>query len=117
MPLSGILADDVSWESVFYVFGALGCIWFVFWAFLCFDSPVEHPRISQVERDFVVSRIPSENEGKDLPFPPLKEISTSIPVMALAVAHVGQSWGFYTLLTETPTYLSNIQHFSMKAVR
>jgi MFS family permease len=48
MPISGILAADVSWESVFYFFGVLGVIWFIFWAFLCFDSPAKHPRISSV---------------------------------------------------------------------
>ena len=48
MPISGALADDVSWQSVFYFFGILGCIWFIFWLFLCFDSPATHPRISQV---------------------------------------------------------------------
>jgi MFS family permease len=48
MTVSGILADDVSWESVFYFFGLLGVLWFIFWAFLCFDSPAKHPRISSV---------------------------------------------------------------------
>jgi MFS family permease len=49
MPLSGWLADNVNWESVFYVFGTLGCIWFIFYAFLVFDTPEEHPRISNVQ--------------------------------------------------------------------
>ena len=48
MPLSGILADEVGWESVFYVFGAIGVIWFVFWVFLCYDTPDTHPRITEV---------------------------------------------------------------------
>ena len=33
---------------------------------------------------------------------------------ALIIAHSGQNWGFYTLLTEIPTYLKNIQHFSLE---
>jgi hypothetical protein len=28
--------------------GVLGVLWFIFWAFLCFDSPAKHPRISSV---------------------------------------------------------------------
>ena len=50
MPVSGILADEVSWESVFYVFGALGCVWFALWCFLVYDNPDTHPRISEVRR-------------------------------------------------------------------
>ncbi len=52
MPVSGILADEVSWETVFYFFGALGVAWFIVWCFLCYDSPATHPRISQVFSPF-----------------------------------------------------------------
>jgi hypothetical protein len=40
----------------------------------------------------------------------------SMPVWAIVAAHTAHTWGFYTLLTETPTYLSSIQHFSLTAV-
>ena len=48
LPVSGVLADEINWESVFYVFGALGILWFIFWAYLCHNSPASHPRIDQV---------------------------------------------------------------------
>lgn len=114
LPVSGYLADDLGWESVFYVFGVLGIIWFVFWIFFCFNSPAEHPRISKEERDYIESHIPSDNEQSSLPFPPLLKIFSSLPFLSLIVVHFGQNWGFYTLLTETPTYLNEIQHFSLK---
>ena len=31
MTLSGLLSDSFGWESVFYVFGFFGAIWFVMW--------------------------------------------------------------------------------------
>ena len=43
------MADKVSWESVFYVFGASGVVWFIFWVFLAYDTPLTHPRISKVD--------------------------------------------------------------------
>ena len=50
LPVSGILANDVGWESVFYFFGALGVAWFLFWIAFCYDSPAVHPRIDKVNR-------------------------------------------------------------------
>ena len=34
MPLSGALAESFGWETVFYVFGGLGAIWFAIWSIL-----------------------------------------------------------------------------------
>lgn len=35
---------------------------------------------------------------------------------AVGAANVGHAWGFYTLLTELPSYMDNILHFNMKQV-
>ena len=43
-----------------------------------------------------------------------RAIFSTTAFWALIVAHCGQNWGFYTLLTEIPTYLKNIQHFSLE---
>ena len=48
LSVSGVLADKVNWESVFYLFGGLGVAWFVLWTLFVFDSPGTHPRISKV---------------------------------------------------------------------
>ena len=46
-PMAGILVKEVSWESVFYIEAGMGLVWFAFFAFLCFNSPADHPRISK----------------------------------------------------------------------
>ena len=50
LSISGTLADEVGWESVFYFCGIQGIAWFLFWAFFCFNSPETHPRISKVQK-------------------------------------------------------------------
>ena len=49
MAFSGYLAELVNWESIFYVFGSCSVIWFFFWIFLVYDSPMVHPRITKVK--------------------------------------------------------------------
>lgn len=46
--LSGFIAEGLGWESIFYIFGGAGLVWMVFWIFLVFSTPAQHPRISTV---------------------------------------------------------------------
>jgi len=114
MPISGLLSD-FSWESVFYVFGALGIVWAVMWIFLVYDSPAQHPRIEQAEKDYI-----EETQGilgikKGTIKTPWLKIATSLPVYATAVAHFCNNWGYYTLLTCLPSYLKYILKFDIKS--
>ena len=43
-----------------------------------------------------------------------RTIFSSKAVWALIFAHIGQNWGLYTLFTQVPTYLNNIQHFALE---
>ncbi len=56
--LSGALVgSDISigdyyyggWQSVFYVFGLLGILWFPLWALRAYESPDTHPYITKEE--------------------------------------------------------------------
>ena len=100
MPISGFLSATVGWESVYYVFGGIACLWLLAWTFLIYDSPSEHPRISANERDYInaslaqqrsssaTSRL-GETEKQKVPFPPFFKIFTNLPVLALIVAQFG----------------------------
>ncbi|XP_035223109.1 sialin-like isoform X3 [Stegodyphus dumicola] len=52
MPVSGWLSSSDllgGWPSVFYVFGTLGCLWFLLWSILVYETPKNHPSISSRE--------------------------------------------------------------------
>ena len=54
---------------------------------------------------------------KDKPPVPWRSMTTSGAVWAVGAANFGYSWGFYTLMTELPTYFDSILHFNIKKVR
>eukprot|EP00092_Neocalanus_flemingeri_P019684 GFUD01021319.1.p1 GENE.GFUD01021319.1~~GFUD01021319.1.p1 ORF type:complete len:503 (-),score=87.91 GFUD01021319.1:155-1663(-) len=113
LPLSGYLCDKLGWESVFYVFGTLGVIWWVGWWYLVYDTPSSHPTIHREEKRYILDSLGAKRNTGSLPVPWLA-IFTSGPVWALLIAHVAQNFGFYTLLTELPSYLARVLHFNIR---
>jgi len=47
---------------------------------------------------------------------PWLSVLTSLPFWALAVAHFTNNWGYYTLLTNLPSYLKYILGFDVTKV-
>merc|ERR1719447_2545408 len=98
LPISGFLCEAFGWPSVFYVF----------------DSPQTHPRISSSERRYILNSLASSKSCSTMPVP-WRKVFTSGPVWALVMVHIAQNYGFYTLLTELPTYMHNVLHFNIRS--
>lgn len=109
MPASGILAVAFGWESVFYVFGGIGVFWLVLWLILVRRCPEEDPFISEEEKNYIVKKIGLRQELKAKV--PWMAILTSPPVWAIVSSHCAENWGFYTLLTQLPSFLNGNTEF------
>ena len=70
----------------------------------------------QEEKIYIESSVADSKSTSELPFPPVVQILTSQPFIALTLAHFGQLYGLHVLMIEIPTYLNNIQHFPLKNV-
>ncbi|ALC49104.1 MFS10, partial [Drosophila busckii] len=122
MPLTGWLCSLEflgGWPAAFYIFGLLGILWFIAWMYLVYDKPSEHPRITRKERAYIERCLHVEEEEQELPSQPesipWRGILTSVPLWAILLTQCGQSWAFYTQLTELPTYMSNMLHFDIQS--
>jgi len=115
MFVTGILCDygfAGGWPSAFYVFGAFGCVCSAAWSLLCYNSPSDHPRISAVERKYWETVI-GATELVVHPPTPWREILTSVPVWALAVAFFANTWGVGTLATCLPLFMNDVLGLDM----
>ncbi|XP_032230700.2 sialin [Nematostella vectensis] len=113
MPLSGFLAQRFGWSTIFYVFGVFGIIWTLLWFSIVKNSPSEDPRITAKELNYILSTLGRDAaDTRDLKIP-WKAIFTSVPVWAIVVAHFSENWGFYTMLTELPSYLKHRLQFDI----
>ncbi|KAL5279832.1 hypothetical protein ACFFRR_004066 [Megaselia abdita] len=111
MPSSGLLAQKYGWESVFYVFGSIGVVWFFLWMIIVKEGPEKDKYISQDELNFIQSQLGTT--GRPVVKHPWKAIFTSTAFYAIAASHFSENWGFYTLLTQLPTYLKDVMDFNL----
>ncbi|XP_064637290.1 sialin-like isoform X2 [Lineus longissimus] len=115
MAASGALCQSNflgGWPSVFYLFGGLACVWYIFWLFLVFSEPNTHPRISIEEKTFINTALlrTGKETRRSLPW---KAVIRSMPVWALIVGTSFAYFQFYTLFTSLPTYFEEILLFDI----
>ncbi|XP_020280046.1 sialin [Pseudomyrmex gracilis] len=106
-PLCAALTTSLGWGASFHATSLLGLIWYFFWHFLVYDSPQQHPRISDDEKNYIVENIADSVNEKNIQIP-WKSIILSKQVWIGIVAHWGMGWGFLTLMTQAPTYFTVI---------
>lgn len=100
------------WPAVFYGFGAVGFIWFLFWWRLAGDRPDSIPDSlasgKQLDRDSASSK-----EDKKVPY---RLILRERSVWAIIVAHFCNNWGLYVLLAWLPSYFSSQLGINLRGV-
>ena len=57
MPLTGIICDYLGWEAAFYIFGSCGIVWFIFWAFLVYETPETLVNIININYTIIAFRL------------------------------------------------------------
>merc|ERR1719186_2207040 len=111
--LAGYIAENLGWEAVFYVTGGSSLVWVLFWFYLVYDTPAQHPRIDTEEREYIEKAIGEKNLDRTNLVTPWRNIFTSIPVWGIVLGHTASNWGNYTLNQQLATYLTNVLRYSL----
>jgi MFS transporter, ACS family, solute carrier family 17 (sodium-dependent inorganic phosphate cotransporter), member 5 len=122
LPVSGFLCKHGfagGWPSVFYVSGLCGILIFILWMYCIYDTPEQHPRISNRELLFIsehvsVSKLTGKSRTKTVV--PWIKILQSLPMWSIAVAKFCGAWGNLMLMAKLPTYLESVLHISIEMV-
>lgn len=106
------------WPAPFYVVGAGGLAWTALWFLLVHPTPEKHPRITQKELHFILGtdeRKEGEEEEQSVQSKrvPWGLILRTPGLWILTLTSMGDIFNMYIIFTMLPTYLTNIQHFSL----
>lgn len=98
------------WQAAFYVTGAVGLIWVVFWL-ISYRSPAEHPKVSSDELSYI--RQDPDVAARKVPWSELLTYRGTWVFLAGAVL-TNPAWWFYN--NWVPSFLNAKFHVSLFAV-
>ena len=55
MPMVSSIAEKINWETGWYLPSLLIFIWIAAWAYFAYDSPAEHPGITEEEKQYILT--------------------------------------------------------------
>ncbi|GAA55230.1 MFS transporter ACS family solute carrier family 17 (sodium-dependent inorganic phosphate cotransporter) member 6/7/8 [Clonorchis sinensis] len=114
LSLSGLLAQNLGWQSPFYFYGISGMFWFVWWWRVTYERPAIHPTITEAERVYIETSIGDNPNVLEHKIPiPWRQFFLSLPVWAIIVANFARSWSFYLLIMKTPKYFKEVFGYNM----
>ncbi|XP_073836501.1 sialin-like [Musca autumnalis] len=114
-PLFAWVIHWSSWKWVFHLTGIGGTIWWFAWLYFVYDTPAQHPRISQKELTHIESSLGSAvANGQHLRTPWLA-IFTSRPVWMNVIGQFAGTWSIFTIMTQAPTYFKIIHDWDIRA--
>ncbi|XP_039955096.1 putative inorganic phosphate cotransporter [Bactrocera tryoni] len=112
MLVSGWIASSTfGWPGIFYFTGLFSLIWGFVWYFVGASTPNECKSMTVGERLYIeaamVTTAKPEHDHATLKTPWLK-ILTSVPFWVLLLAQSTYAFGYWTLLTQIPSYMKSI---------
>ena len=101
---AALIIASYSWEWVFYSFGILGLVWFIFWNKNFTSDPRDHKHISSEELELIKSEAPADSKASKLP---LRKLLTNLPFIAITVATFCNNWALFTFISYLPKYVNS----------
>ncbi|XP_066588937.1 putative inorganic phosphate cotransporter [Prorops nasuta] len=110
---SGLLsASSLGWPSCFYFWGGITAVIGIIAFFFGKESPSDHPNISLIEKEYIETSLGVTETKEQLPTPWIPMLK-SVPVWALLITQCAQNWGFWMLLTKTPSYMADVLKYEI----
>jgi MFS transporter, ACS family, glucarate transporter len=108
-PIVAWLMGSLGWRQSFFIFGAIGVIWCVFWLKWFRDDPAAHPSVNAQELETIQKGIAS-NERHSLKWNEL----LSVNLLFICLMYFCNGYTLYFNLTWLPTYLREVRGFSVQ---
>jgi sugar phosphate permease len=120
-PIAVLIMTTLGWRWVFYICGAVGFVWSLWWWLSYRNLPEEHGMVNRAELERIrgfgeageINQAAIEKEGADVPWGTLLR---SPNMWAIMCAYFTYVYCLYIFLTWLPSYLVDFRHFTLVKV-
>src|SRR5246500_5672519 len=120
-PLVVFIMTTLGWRSVFYICGAAGLVWSIWWYLSYRNLPEEHPRVNRAELEHIrgvddrgaVKEAAIERKAASVPWASLLRSPNMWAIMCAYFTYVYCLWIFLSWL---PSYLVEFRQFTLLKV-
>jgi sugar phosphate permease len=117
-PIVAVIVTTLGWRSVFYICGAFGVLWAIWWYLSYRNLPEEHGMVNRAELahirgvgdDGQVKAAVIERSGASVPW---ATVLQSPNMWAIMCAYFTYIYCLYIFLTWLPSYLVEFRHFTL----
>ena len=116
-PIVVLIMSQFGWRPVFYVCGAVGLLWSLWWALSYRNLPEEHGSVNKAELELIRGRSPNGEIN-----PPPMDKQTNVPwgtligsgnMWAIMFAYFTYVYCLWIFLSWLPSYLIEVRHFTL----
>jgi MFS transporter, ACS family, glucarate transporter len=97
------------WRAAFYAFGVLGVVWAIAWFAYYRDTPEEHHRVNQAERERIAGSVTRKSAGKV----PWRQIFSHGNLWVLAAMYFFYNYNLNVYQDWFPTYLQQSRRMTI----
>ncbi|XP_066585124.1 sialin-like [Prorops nasuta] len=114
-PMVASIAANTTWEWGWYIPSMLMLFWLLIWAFCAYDSPAEHPGISNEEKEYILKSQANAVPQQKLTLKqiPILQICTSVPFISLVFCHFGNLFLIFIYQNTMMLYMTKVLGFGL----
>jgi sugar phosphate permease len=119
-PIVVLIMTTLGWQSVFYISGAVGIVWSLWWYFAYRNLPEEHGLVNRAELEHIrgideKGNVRQAQSGKKTSVP-WRTLLRSPNMWAIMCAYFTYVYCLWIFLSWLPSYLVEFRHFTLLKV-
>lgn len=115
-PIITQLLGHFGWHATFVILGVVGLVWVGFWRAFFRESPHDHPKVNQAERDYIDEGLSPQEHNTVVQRIQWRSLFGNGNLWMVALGYFAWGYMFWAFMFWLPGYLGQAFHLNLYAV-